>query len=154
MVMLQLLLTSFLCLVFAKNNPSATQKILLFIIVQIISGSTLLSLESMPALDYYLIVNLVHISAFLVISNYRCTIYEKWSAYGILTFLIADTLFVYFNTWLSGIWINYLGGLKSDLFVIWLIAIVIGDPENQKKYWYKVLLVLIVWWMTGLVTYN
>ena len=152
--MFQMLFTSFLCLAFTRENESSTQKILLFIIVQVISGSTLLSLDSMPALDYYLIVNLVHISAFLVISNYKCTLYEKWSAYGILTFLVADTLFVYFNTWLSGIWINYIGDFKSDLFVIWIIAIVIGDPENQKKYWYKVLLVLIVWWMIGLVTYT
>jgi len=153
-IMLQMLLTSFLCLLFAKDDFNVTQKILLFIIVQILSASTLLGVGSIPALDYYILVNLVHISAFLVISNYRCTLYEKWIAYIILTFLVADTLFVYFNTWLSGVWISYLGNFKSDLFVMWLIAIVIGDHKDQVRYWHKVILVLIIWWLSGLITYT
>lgn len=148
MILFQIFITTLIGVLLSKDNHDVIRKLLLFVIVQIVYYCTIQSLPLTSAFDFYTITSIIQILIFATLFDYRSNVIEKSANFAVILFLIADVIFTWlYFPYLTDLWVSYINHFKSDVFLMWILAVVVG--REHKEHLNKVVILLLVWWLAG-----
>lgn len=148
MILFQILMATLVGVLLSGDNHDVIRKLLLFVIVQIVYYCTIQSLPLTSAFDFYTITSVIQILIFATLFDYRSNVIEKSANFIVILFLVADVIFTWlYFPYLSDLWVSYINHFKGDMFLMWILAVVVGS--NHREHLRESVIVLLVWWLSG-----
>lgn len=151
MILFQILMATLVGVLLSGDNHDVIRKLLLFVIVQIVYYCTIQSLPLTSAFDFYTITSVIQILIFATLFDYRSNVIEKSANFIVILFLTSDVIFTWlYFPYLTDLWVAYINHFKSDVFLMWILAVVVGKSHIENLD--KTVIILLVWWLAGEIT--